>query len=121
MCLEALHAHHETVAHHLYFLVHDTQVGILGTDEAKDETVDGFGHIEGLLVLDEQRLQLVVVKGFRPKLNVLVTDVGQHGRLRVHVLVDASLRHNAPLDVAEKTKQRVKMVGLGFGSTGERK
>ena len=101
MCLEALHAHHETVAHHLDFLVHETQVGILGTHEAEDKTVDGLGHVEGLLVLDEKCLQLVVVKGLRPELYVLVADVGQNGRLRMHILVNAGLCDDASLDVAE--------------------
>lgn len=63
--------------------------------------MDGLGHIQCTVVLDEQSLQVVVVEGFVAKFYVLVADVGQHGSLRVQVVVEASLGNDAPLNVAE--------------------
>ena len=54
-------------------------------------------------MLNKERLQLVVVECFVAELDVLVTNVGEHGRLRVQVVVLSRLGHDATLNVAEKT------------------
>ena len=55
-------------------------------------------------MLDEQRLQLIVVKGFIAELDVFVADVGQDSRLRVQVVVLPGFGHDRPLDVAEQPR-----------------
>ena len=59
----------------------EAQVGVLGADEAEDQAVDGFGNVDRLIMLDEQRLQLVVIEGLIAEFYVLMADVRQHCRL----------------------------------------
>ena len=87
------------------FSLDKAEIGVALAHEAKHEGVDGLRHVQGLVVLDENGLQLVVIEGLVAKFNVLVADVGEHGRLRVQVIVLARLRHDASLDVAKKATQ----------------
>ena len=102
---EAGHAALEVCTHHVDFALDKAEIGVALAHEAEHEGVDGLRHVQGLVVLNENGLQLVVIEGFVAKFNILVADVSEHGRLRVQVIVLARLRHDASLNVAEKATQ----------------
>ena len=66
------------LTHHIQFAPHQAQVGILLAYETQDEAEDGFGDVDGFIVLDDERLQLIVVEGFVAELDILVADVCKH-------------------------------------------
>ena len=72
------------------------------TDEAEDQAVDGFGNVEGFVVLNEKSLQLIVVECFTSEFNVLMTDVRKHRCLGMQVIILTSFRNNASFNVTEK-------------------
>ena len=63
------------LTHHIQFAPHQAQVGILLAYETQNEAEDRFGDVNGFIVLDEERLQLIVVKGFVTELDILVANV----------------------------------------------
>ena len=78
---QARHALLQRFAHHLNLAPDEAKVGIFLANEAKYETVDGSGDVECFIVLNEKCLQLVLIEGFIPKLDVLVADVCEYGCL----------------------------------------
>ena len=75
---EALEVFFEGFAHHLDFATYEAKIGILLADKAEHEAEDGLGHVQSIIVLDKQGLQLVVIECFLSKFDVLVAYVGQN-------------------------------------------
>lgn len=65
--------------------------------------MDRLSHIQSVVMLNEESLEVVVMEGFVAKFNVLVANVCQDGRLGVQIVVEASLCYDTPLNVAEET------------------
>jgi len=86
--------------------------------EAQNKAVDGLSHIQSAVVLNEKRLQRVVVEGFVAEFDILVADVGKHCGMRMQVLVETGFRHYATFNVAKKTARHyAKLESKIFGLT----
>ena len=79
------------------------EVGVFLAHVAQDETEYRLSDIYRLVMLDKECLKLVVFECFLPELAILVADVGQHGGLRMQVVVKARFCDDAALNIVEQT------------------
>jgi len=85
-----------------YLCPDQSQVGVALADDAEQQIVNRFRHHVPVVRGQEDGLELVSFFEYLvSEINILIAHIGQHGRLRVNVLVFPCFRDDAAFDVAE--------------------
>lgn len=85
-----------------YFWANESEVCIRVADEAQDKAEDGLGNVQSLVMLNENRLHLVIVERLAAEFAEFVADVGKHRCLRVDLFILSTLCNNASFDILKQ-------------------
>ena len=75
--------------------------------EAQNEAVDRSSHVQSGVMLDEKRLQRVVLECFVAEFYILVADVGEHCSVRMQVVVETGLSNYTAFNIAKKATRHI--------------
>ncbi len=104
MLLNIVERFSQCLGHAIELASHYSEVSVLVANKAKDQIEDWLCHIMQSVRRNEERLELIVLEGLRPELDILVADVCQNCCLRVDFVILARFSNYRAFYIAEQTK-----------------